>query len=124
MSGGPGVDAVSYAGRPAQVSVRLDNLATDGVVGEHDDVRTDVENVTATSFADYVVGSAAANRLSGGPGNDKVVGGLGADRLDGSTGNDTLYSRDGVRDAVVGGTGTDRARVDAVDSRSSVESIF
>lgn len=124
LYGGSGTDSVSYAGRTAGVAVRLDNLANDGRSGELDNVRSDIENVTGTSYADTLAGSSVANSIIGGGGNDTVTGNGGVDRLDGSSGNDTLYARDGVRDSVIGGTGTDRARVDAADVRSSIESRF
>ncbi len=106
LSGGPGTDRATYAGAPAAVTVRLDDVANDGASGEGDNVRSDVENITGTAFADTLYGSGAANRLDGGGGDD------------------TLYARDTRRDTVLGGTGRDRARLDAVDVRSGVESLF
>jgi len=78
-------------------------------------------------------GTAGNNRLVGTRGNDKLCGlggndtlkGLGGnDRLKGGRGRDTFYSRDGFRDVLLGGTGRDRARVNASDVRRSIEVIF
>ena len=82
---------------------------------------------------DLLVGGAGNDRIYGGPGQDLLVGGAGSDLLNGgggrdtllgSGGADTLYARDGVRDVVNGGFGRDRARVDRVDVRRSIERRF
>jgi hypothetical protein len=41
----------------------------------------------------------------------------------GGAGEDTLMAQDGQRDALRGGTGNDEASVDAIDSRSGVETV-
>ena len=51
--------------------------ANDGVTGENDDVRRDVENVLGGSKGDTLVGSGKANRLDGRDGNDVIEGGRG-----------------------------------------------
>jgi Ca2+-binding RTX toxin-like protein len=122
VSGGGGVDWVSYYGRATGVTVTLDDAAGDGEPGEGDNVRSDVEDLTGTSFVDVLVGSASANALFGAEGDDTLTGGPGVDRLLGEAGDDTLFARDGVADRTVdGGAGTDRADLDAVDFRGSVE---
>ena len=98
LSGGTGVDAVSYAGRTAPVVVRLDDFSGDGEVGEGDNVRSDIENVTGGPAGDLLYGSESANVLVGGPGRD-LVSGLG--------GNDTLYGL-ADDDSIDGGDGNDR----------------
>lgn len=71
---------------------------------------------------DRLVGTPNADRICGRGGNDAIVGGKGKDYLDGGPGNDTLNSRDGKRDRVIGGPGTDLAIVDRrLDSVSGVE---
>ena len=71
--------------------------------------------------ADVLRGNAGADVLLGGPGRDRLFGGAGADRLnggpgrdylDGGGGKDRLVARDHARDVVLGGKGSDRARVD------------
>ncbi|MGH9188128.1 MAG: calcium-binding protein, partial [Acidimicrobiales bacterium] len=54
FSGGPGIDIVSYGARGDRQSVRvtLDDVDDDGFDGEHDNVRTDVENVAGSGAAD------------------------------------------------------------------------
>ena len=110
--GGTATDSISYAARTAAVSVTLDNIANDGEANERDDVRSDVENVTAGSGADTIVGTASANRLDGGAGNDTLRGMGGDDTLIGGAGYDTLDGGDGVDRC---DPGPDGARVDYCD---------
>lgn len=142
MTGGTGIDLVSYAARRVAVTVRIDSSAGDGASGEGDRVRPDVENVTAGAGHDVIVGSSAANTIVGGAGNDNINGGSGNDRLlggvgndiltgnlgidllGGDAGNDTLYGRDGTRDSLSGGVGTDRARRDTIDGVAGIEAFF
>ena len=58
------------------------------------------------------------------PGRDRLVGGPGVDELYAGPEDDTLLSRDGTTDTVDGGSGEDRARVDPVDLRVSIEALF
>jgi hypothetical protein len=98
VSGGTGVDGVTYAGRfsigfPGQtgVNVSLNDLADDGDpnidqpdstdAGEGDNVRSDVENVTGTKREDVLTGSSSGNVLEGGEGKDKLTGLAGVDAL-------------------------------------------
>jgi Ca2+-binding RTX toxin-like protein len=119
--GGTGVDVADYHLRTLALTVTLDGAANDGQSGELDNVRTDVENVYGGAGADKLFGSSLANRLLGYGGNDQLTGGLGADYLDGGTGNDWFYAKDGVKDTLVGGAGTDALKsYDPTDVRSSV----
>jgi hypothetical protein len=77
-----------------------------------------------------LVGGAGNDRLAGGRGDDVLVGdagrdvlvgGAGPDTMRGGRGPDTFRARDGVRDVVAGGPGTDNGRFDPVDSVSGVE---
>ena len=97
FTGGIGTDTANYSARVSPVIVTIDGTANDGVSGELDNVKTDVESVIGGDGNDALVGSSAANVLSGGPGQDS---------LDGDTGNDTL---DGgaQADVFTGGAGTD-----------------
>lgn len=81
---------------------------------------------------DLIRGLAGADRLHGAGGNDRVFGGTGADRLTGGKGRDYLDagpgtdyidSRDGTRDRVRCGTGSDRVRADARDSLRGCERV-
>lgn len=70
---------------------------------------------------DRLSGLGGNDVLVGGPGSDRLTGGGGADTLRGGGGGDTLLARDGARDVVNGGAGTDRARADAADRLRLVE---
>lgn len=92
-SGGDGVDVVTYAGRsPFGVTVSLDGVANDGTtrLGEADQVRTDVENVTGSDEPDQLTGNASANVLDGGADDDVLAGLGGTDTYVGSSGSDTV----------------------------------
>jgi Ca2+-binding RTX toxin-like protein len=113
IDGGPGVDTVTYADRKTSaVYVHLDNVSndgdgSDGPSGKRDNVRTTVENVIGGDKNDFLVGSALANRLTGGKGADKLYG---------MGGKDTLIAKDAFKDAVInGGTGQDTATRDSID---------
>ncbi|MFF0110755.1 calcium-binding protein [Streptomyces hirsutus] len=120
LNGGAGTDRATYSERAARVVVDLDNVADDGVAGEHDNVKADVEEIVGGSENDILTGSNRANRLYGLNGNDVLNGlggpdvldgGAGADLLDGGYGNDFAHadsSPDG-RDRFVGGSGVDEA---------------
>jgi hypothetical protein len=73
---------------------------------------------------DVLVGGAGPDTLRGGSGRDRLVGGRGRDLFLAGPGNDTLLARDRWRERVAGGTGRDRARVNASDVRRSIEVIF
>ncbi|MBA2615150.1 MAG: hypothetical protein H0U90_05120 [Actinobacteria bacterium] len=91
---------------------------------------------------DRIYGGGGHDLILGGPGNDKIYGQSGRDHLRGEAGTDllnggaaddvvvggtqadTIYARDGIRDVVNGGTGSDRGRFDRADQRTSVERRF
>jgi Ca2+-binding RTX toxin-like protein len=61
--------------------------------------------------------------LNGEGGNDTLRGGARQDNLIGGTENDRFFAKDGVKDIVTGGTGTDTATLDFnLDDPSSIES--
>ena len=73
----------------------------------------------------YIDGRGGNDTIYGGGGNDTLVGGLGQDKLYGQDGNDFLDAKDGITDLVLdGGAGTDTARKDTSDPRTSVEVLF
>jgi Ca2+-binding RTX toxin-like protein len=108
LSGGDGVDSVSYSERAASVSVALDGLRNDGEMGENDNVLPDIERVVGGSDSDAIAGSDAANFLDGGPGDDLVRGLGGDDELQGGV-------NDSGSDALAGGDGADVLRSGAGD---------
>lgn len=66
LRGGDGIDTAGYAHRASAVTVTLDDVAGDGQAGEHDNVRSDVENVVGGAGGDAITGSATRNVLVGG----------------------------------------------------------
>jgi len=93
ITGGAGIDTVSYLTRTAGIRVDLSrNTAGDG------DRLFEIENVTGGKGNDTLIGDGKANVLRGGAGSDELFGGGGADRLYGGTGRDVLW----------GGSGADR----------------
>jgi Ca2+-binding RTX toxin-like protein len=84
FNGGAGVDFVDYGARTMALTITMDGLnADDGEMGELDNVRADVENVTGGSAADTITGNALANEISGGGGLDVIDSGAGDDTIDG-----------------------------------------
>ena len=81
LTGGPGVDRVSYAARSASVTVTLDNASNDGASGESDLALT--EEAQGGAGADVLTGNSGVNRLLGGAGIDTLNGGDSDDALDG-----------------------------------------
>ena len=72
MFGDTGADITTYAGRPAGVTVTLDNNANDGSLGEQDNVSSTIENVTGTGVQRRPRRQRVANLLDGGGGNDRA----------------------------------------------------
>jgi len=105
IAGGDGTDTADYGGRRLGVTASLDGRRNDGGTGDgrRDFIRRDVEGLRGGLGNDTLRGNNQRNRLIGGPG---------ADQLFGFGGADTLSARDGKRDLVNGGSGTDSARVD------------
>jgi hypothetical protein len=111
IAGGSGTDTVDYSEKNKPVRVNLDGVAGDGVAGEKDIVRTDVENITGGSANDVLTGSSDENKILGGPGNDKINSGAGDDFVTAGEGNDSVTGGDG-HDKIIGGNGSDRLEGD------------
>jgi Ca2+-binding RTX toxin-like protein len=105
--GGKGIDLIDYTQASGAVRVTLDGRGNDGVEGENDNVRKDVEDVLGTPLNDVLIGSAHPNDLVGGDGNDRLVGKGSFDGLSGGRGNDRL-SGGKNRDLLRGDAGRDR----------------
>ncbi len=89
LIGGDGTDTASYASATKGVRVSMSNNA----VNNNDaagDTFSSIENLTGSSYADYLYGSASANILLSGAGNDQLNGGLGKDKLTGGSGDDVF----------------------------------
>ena len=108
LSGGGGRDTADYSEHPGAVVVTL--KPGDGMPGENDNVRSDVEEVVGTRLADTLVGSGKANLIFGLRGDDKVRGRGGDDSLFGDWGDDRLRGGDG-RDRLDGYRGDDVFRL-------------
>ena len=109
--GGADIDTVTYTTRAAAVTVTVSAAATlsadDGVTGENDDIKSDVEIVTGGSANDTMTAAAGvAVTFNGGAGDDTLIGDTGNDTLNGEAGNDTLRGKDG-NDTLNGGDGND-----------------
>lgn len=86
--------------------------------------------LTGGAGRDLLLGYAGDDELRGGGGNDSLHGGKGGDLISGGTGrdflegderSDRLRARDGARDTVDCGRGTDRAATDRRDRRKHCE---
>lgn len=87
FTGGTGIDLVDYGARTDALTVTMgDGLANDGDVatGEHDNIGSDVENLSAGSADDDLTGNDGNNVIEGGLGDDQISGGAGDDQLDGT----------------------------------------
>jgi hypothetical protein len=107
IAGGPGTDTVTYSEKNKPVRVNLDGVAGDGVAGEKDIVRTDVENITGGSANDVLTGNNGQNKILSGSGNDTIDSGAGEDTVDAGQGKDSVTGGDG-NDKIIGGTGDDK----------------
>ena len=104
-------------GRPAGSGTLIGTEGNDRLVGG-----SGADRICGLGGNDVILGGGGRDVLVGGNGNDRIVGGAGVDLLNGGVGNDTLFARDGQRDRVIGGPGTDVATVDRrLDSVSGVE---
>ncbi|MBB4766161.1 calcium-binding protein [Amorphoplanes digitatis] len=121
VSGGGGVDYVTYQGRSKAITADLDGATgDDGEAGEHDTLLADLEGVEGGNGNDRLTGHSGHDSLAGGPGNDTLrglggndylTGHQGQDRLEGGDGNDMLDgdydSTDAAADVLLGGGGVD-----------------
>ena len=98
--GGEGQDQISYALRHGPLTITLDDIRNDGEDAEGDDVQSTIEDVIGGLGADSMTGSALANVIIGGPGDDQLSGG---------DGNDTFIEaeRSEGTDVMNGGPGSD-----------------
>jgi Ca2+-binding RTX toxin-like protein len=107
--GGAGSDSVSYVSRSAAVRVDFDGVADDGLPGEHDNIRPDVENASGGAGADRLIGNGFANTFRGNAGADFLDGrgGDDPDQVNGGADNDVLEGGDGG-DVLNGGADDDQ----------------
>jgi Ca2+-binding RTX toxin-like protein len=116
IAGGAGLDRADFSGTPLTIS--LNDLPDDGTPGEGDNVRSDVEDVTADPGASgtaRITGSDAGNIITMGSGGGTLTGGAGNDTLAGGPADDSIDARDGFADRVSCGTGIDTVKADQLD---------
>jgi Ca2+-binding RTX toxin-like protein len=115
--GGAGADRVQ-GGRGADVLEG--GIHADEIVGGLGDDR-----IMGMAGADELIGGHGADRIAGGRGADMLLGGGGRDWLAGGSGADLMLARDGRRDVVSGGVGSDRGTMDRFRDRvSSLERLM
>jgi Ca2+-binding RTX toxin-like protein len=116
LAGGGGLDRAFFTGTP--LTITINDVADDGMPGEGDNVRNDVEDVNADPGAGgtaSVTGSDAGNLLDIDGGSGTIVGGAGSDTLQGGPGADAIDARDGFADRVSCDAGTDSVKADQFD---------
>lgn len=93
-TGGAGSDTIKYASAKAAITVSLlagsaKSTSSINDAGIGSDTLNSIENISAGSYNDTLIGNADDNVLSGEKGNDYLRGGDGKDTLDGGAGVDT-----------------------------------
>jgi Ca2+-binding RTX toxin-like protein len=132
FTGGLGADDMTpgwfasyrYDDHTSAVSVSLDGGANDGAPGEGDNARpahSGGAGVTATAFADVIVGSPGRDEIDTGDGENVVHGLGGDDSIVAGRGADEVHGGDGA-DFVAGGDGADLLFGDAGDDY--IDSFF
>ena len=101
LSGGGGIDTVTFDAVAAGVSVDLTNGGYQATVGLDEIKFNGVENLVGSDFRDTLVGGAGDNVLTGGLENDSITGGLGGDTLTGGAGRED-YFYNAVANSLVG----------------------
>jgi Ca2+-binding RTX toxin-like protein len=138
-NGGAGFDYASYGVcvfcSGSGVTITLDNVADDGIVGDGDNVKPDVEGALgsrggdtlrgpATVTDNTLVGYGGLDTLDGKAGNDSLSGGPAPDTLVGDLGNDFLAMVDGFTDSGDCGGGTDTAMYDnGIETPTNCETL-
>jgi Ca2+-binding RTX toxin-like protein len=103
LIGGLGIDTVDYSMRTQGVVATMDGAAAnDGVAGENDNIKADVENIRTGSGDDTLTGNALANTFYASSGNNILYGGAGDDIFDQGTDAASLG-----HDTIDGGLGVD-----------------
>jgi Ca2+-binding RTX toxin-like protein len=127
LRGGPGIDHVrGFSAGPfaGQLFSLGDGLPNDGFAGSNPPQTAnliDIEDATTGEARDTVTGTSGPNILVTFDENDTIDGLQGADTIDAGTHDDLIESRDGYRDRIRCGPGTDTARADQLDVLSGCE---
>ena len=129
FNGGAGSGDTADYSRLAAAAVRvsIDDVADDGpgAGSEGDNVRSDVERVNGTDFADTLIGSSGPDVLMGASGSDMLDGAGGGDTLAGGASADTVTyaSRTAAITARIDGRANDGQAGEGDDLRPDVENI-
>lgn len=103
--GGKGEDTVTYWGSNAGICVNLEKGR--GYGGDaHGDKLKSIENIGATNFNDFIIGSKKDNIIYAGDGDDCIYGKGGDDIISAGSGNDYVNGGQGA-DTLYGGLGED-----------------
>jgi hypothetical protein len=100
------LDTVAHNPGPGNVAMAARTAIGGSVASDFKDTITGFENAAGGKGHDVIFGTAAANELEGGDGNDDIVGYGGHDTLIGGGGNDHLNGGVG-KDTLTGGTEAD-----------------
>jgi Ca2+-binding RTX toxin-like protein len=107
LSGGDGRDSVNYSDRITNLTLSIARGGyDDGEFNEHDNIRNDIEGVSAGRGYDVITGWKSSDVISGGAGNDTIKGDDGADTINGDDGDDVIEGN-GNNDRLSGGDGDD-----------------
>ena len=129
VRGGDGVDLATWfpfdvaTGKDLPVTISLNDVADDGIAGENDNARADVEDLATGDADDVITGSDAANEISSGDGRDSIDARGGADRVFAGEGDDSVTSRDQAPDTVSCGGGADSLTSDTIDAAFLCETV-
>lgn len=132
LSGGGGNNTASYEHWEGAFNVGVVASLYNPTTNTGDaagDSYSNIQNLTGSGFADYLVGdnnTTTGNSLSGGGGDDTLEGKAGADSLDGGNGSDTAsYSQSSSAvTASLMNSATDNSGIDAVgDHYTSIENL-
>lgn len=106
FDGGSGRDTAAYYNATSGIQASLAGNARGTAGLAAGDLYISVENLTGSSYADYLAGDGENNILRGLAGNDTIYGYAGRDTIDGGAGHDLIYGgADG--DWLIGGAGND-----------------
>jgi Ca2+-binding RTX toxin-like protein len=124
LDGGAGIDAASYAGSKAGVTIDLATGAASGGDAAGD-VFTGIEDLVGSSHADILIGDDGNNTLAGGAGGDVLDGGAGGDALDGGAGIDAArFARSNAGVTVDLATGATSGGDAAGDTLTGIENLI
>jgi Ca2+-binding RTX toxin-like protein len=125
LSGGEGLDAVTYENAAVGVRVSVGTGADDGPAGDGDDVLGDVERVEGSDGDDVLAAGPGGTALFGAEGDDRLLGGAARDELVGGPGDDRLDGGPGiVRDIFEGGADEDEITYGSRSAPLSIDMGF